>query len=87
MNNRKQLESIFRKHEFTDFKWIDPKDITISQWVRMKCAFGCREYGKSACCPPNTPSVDECKAFFNEYTQGAVFHFAKRVEKPEQRHE
>lgn len=87
MNNRKQLESIFHKYKFTDFKWIDPKDITISHWVRMKCTFGCREYGKNACCPPNTPPVDECKIFFSEYTQGAVFHFTKKLEKPEQRHE
>jgi len=49
--------------------------------------FGCREYGKNACCPPSTPSVEACKDFFGEYAECAVFHFQKRVEKPEDRHE
>ena len=87
MSNRKQLEELFQKHRFTDFRWLKPQNIVVSQWVRMKCTFGCREYGKNACCPPNTPSVDECKAFFQEYSEGVVFHFEKEVEKPQDRHE
>jgi predicted metal-binding protein len=87
MKNRKPLEKLFRKHQFSDFKWIDPQKIVVSQWVRMKCTFGCREYGKNACCPPNTPSVDECRSFFQEYANGVVFHFEKQLENPEDRHE
>jgi predicted metal-binding protein len=87
MSNQKQLERLFLKHRFKDFKWINPQNIVISQWVRMKCMFGCKEYGKNACCPPNIPPVDECRDFFHEYNEGAVFHFEKRLEKPEERHE
>jgi predicted metal-binding protein len=87
VSSQKQLEALFSKHGFTEFKWIDPKNIVVSQWVRMKCTFGCKEYGKNACCPPNTPSVQECKNFFSEYGQGVIFHFEKKIEKPEQRHE
>ncbi len=87
MSNRKQLEELFLKHGFEDFTWINPQNIVVSQWVRMKCLFGCEEYGSNACCPPNTPSVDECRGFFREYDEGVVFHFVKRVEKPEERHE
>jgi predicted metal-binding protein len=87
MSKRRQLEELFRKHRFSDFRWIDPKNIVVSQWVRMKCMFGCVEYGKIACCPPNTPPVDECRSFFGDYGEGVVFHFEKKVEKPEERHE
>ena len=87
MADMKKLEALFHEHKFNDFRWIDPKDIVVAQWVRMKCRFGCDEYGKNACCPPSTPSVDECKNFFGEYTECAVFHFQKNVEKPEDRHE
>jgi len=48
--------------------------------------FGCKEYGKNSCCPPNTLSVDECKSFFRDYCEGVVFHFEKQLEKPEERH-
>jgi predicted metal-binding protein len=49
--------------------------------------FGCKEYGKNACCPPNTPPVDECRSFFGEYSEIVAFHFEKDVEQPKARHE
>jgi predicted metal-binding protein len=87
MSSREQLEAMFLKHKFKDFRWIDPQSIVVSHWVRMKCTFGCREYGKNACCPPNMLRVDECRTFFGEYNEGVVFHFQKKVKKPEERHE
>ena len=87
MSTRKQIEKLFIKHHFGDFRWINPQDIVVSQWVRMKCMFGCNEYGKNAGCPPNTPPVGECRNFFADYTEGVVFHFEKKLKKPEERHE
>ena len=86
MTDIKTLEALFHEHRFADFRWIEPKDIVVAQWVRMKCRFGCDEYGKNACCPPNTPSIEECERFFREYRTAAIFHFAKAVDKPEDRH-
>ena len=83
---KKDLEIIFKETGFNDYKWIDPKQIVVSTWVRMKCMFGCSEYGHSAACPTNTPSVSECKQFFQEYDTAVIFHFRKIVDKPEDRH-
>jgi predicted metal-binding protein len=80
------LKSLFAKHGFNDFRWLDPQEIVVGQWVRMKCLYGCAEYGHNACCPPNAPSVEECARFFREYKKAAVFHFEKAVAKPEDRH-
>jgi predicted metal-binding protein len=85
MATKKDLEKLFHKHGFTDFRWIDPKKIVVGQWVRLKCMFGCGEYGKTATCPPNVPSVAECERFFREYRRAVVFHFAKKVPQPEAR--
>lgn len=85
MVRHKDLEEKFRKRGFTDFKWLDPQKIVVAQWARMKCIYGCGEYGKTATCPPNTPSVSECERFFREYRLAAVFHFEKVVAKPEDR--
>ena len=86
MSSHKELRTLFEEHGITDFKWIEPKDIIVAQWVRIKCVFGCPNYGKNATCPPNVPSVAECREFFNEYTEGAVFHFEKAFERPEDRY-
>jgi len=85
-SSRKTLEDLFEKHGYRDFKWIDPGRIVVSQWVRMKCMFGCKEFGKCGSCPPNVPSVSECQAFFRGYRKAVVFHFGKRITKPEDRH-
>ena len=87
MRERKKLEEIFLKHSFMDFRWIDPQKIVVSQWVRTKCMFGCREYGAKACCPPNVPSVTECERFFRDYAEAVIFHFEKRVDRPEDRYD
>lgn len=81
-----ELESLFKEVGYSDYKWIDPQEIVVSQWVRMKCMFGCNEYGKTAVCPPQVPSVSDCERFFREYSLAVVFHFAKKMEHPDQRH-
>jgi len=87
MINHGSLESIYLKHDCCDFRWIDPKEIVVAQWVRMKCMFGCQRYGKCGCCPPNTPSVEECQSFFREYSQGVIFRFSEPLKDPDDRHE
>ena len=52
----------------------------------MKCLYGCPSFGKGASCPPNTPSVTECRDLFDEYTDIAIFHFPLEVARPEDRH-
>ncbi|MEN6561238.1 MAG: DUF2284 domain-containing protein [Acidobacteriota bacterium] len=80
------LIQAFAARGFTDVRWIDPADIVLAEWVRMKCLYGCGEYGRNACCPPNAPPIEECERFIREYRRCAVFHFAKKVERPEERH-
>ncbi len=86
MADRETLAALFENQGYTDFKWIEPQKIVVAQWVRMKCLFGCAESGKNATCPPSVPSVSECRQFFSEYRTGAMFHFEKTVDHPEDRH-
>ena len=87
MVERTQLEQLFARHDFTDYKWIDPAEIVVAQWVRLKCMFGCDSYGHNAACPPNTPTISECERFFREYGDAVVFHYQKKVDRPEDRGE
>jgi predicted metal-binding protein len=85
MPHRSEIEALIKKHGFDDFKWIDPKTIVVAQWVRTKCLYGCGDYGNNATCPPHAPSVAECERFFREYKEAVLFHFVKRLAKPEDR--
>jgi predicted metal-binding protein len=81
----KQLNDILFGHGFTDFKLMDTKDTIVSQWVRLKCMFGCSHYGKNGCCPPYVPSVTECREFFSEYKTAVLVRLEKAMNKPEER--
>ena len=78
--NKENIESILTKQGFSDFKWINPKDIVVAHWVRVKCTFGCSDYGLGTC-PPNTPSVSDCASFFKEYETGLIIRINKFADK------
>ena len=84
MYNQQQLENLFDKYGFDDFKWVTGKDINVAQWVRLKCLYGCNSYGKKSTCPPNVPTVSECEKLFSEYGSAVVFHFNGMFETSEQ---
>jgi predicted metal-binding protein len=81
----KQIEKLARAHSLGDFKWMDPRTIVPRHWVREKCIYGCPRYGQKACCPPEVPSVAECKAFFKEYRHGLLYHLTKKFGDPNER--
>lgn len=80
MESNERIESILINNGLLDYKWISPKDIVVAHWVRIKCLFGCADYGLGTC-PPNTPSVDECDSFFKEYERGLIIRFNKFADK------
>ncbi|MDT8273655.1 MAG: DUF2284 domain-containing protein, partial [Desulfomonilia bacterium] len=46
---------------------VSPADVVVSQWVRFKCRFGCKGYGKHLSCPPYAPTVEETRKMVSEY--------------------
>ncbi len=80
MIRKENIESILIKQGFPDYKWINPKEIAVAHWVRVKCIFGCNDYGLGTC-PPNTPSVNDCDSFFKEYERGLVIRLKINADK------
>jgi predicted metal-binding protein len=52
---------------------IDPADVVVSQWVRMKCVYGCDEPGVYRTCPPDgAPALDETRRLFSEFDRAIL---------------
>ena len=56
-------------------KQIDPGDIVVAEWVRFKCRYGCKGYGKHFGCPPYAPAPEETRRMVGEYTTALLIRF------------
>lgn len=59
--------------------------IRTGAWTRMKCQFGCPNYGATLCCPPYTPDFEQTQKFLAEYKYGLIVEYTVNIEgvKPE----
>jgi predicted metal-binding protein len=58
-----------------DLRLIPAEIIVVSDWVRLKCRYGCDNYGKHLGCPPFSPTPDETRAVLSEYRYAALASF------------
>jgi len=58
-----------------DIKKISTNVIVVADWVRLKCRYGCRAYGKHLCCPPFAPSPEEMRRVVGEYKTAILARF------------
>ena len=58
-----------------DIKPISTDMIAVADWVRFKCRYGCRAYGKHLCCPPYAPTPDEMRMVVAEYKTAILARF------------
>lgn len=65
-----ELKSV---HE--DLHLISTEMIVVGDWVRLKCRYGCENYGKHLCCPPFTPTPQETRAVLSEYRHAVLARF------------
>jgi len=40
MIDKQKIEAVISKTGLSDYKWMDPQEVIVSQWVRVKCMFG-----------------------------------------------
>ncbi|MFC1514251.1 DUF2284 domain-containing protein [candidate division KSB1 bacterium] len=86
-NHRKAIEDSVIKRKAAGYTWIQPADIVVANWVRMKCMYGCPDYDNCLVCPPKTPAISECREFFSEYSEAVLLHYTFQVDDPDERHE
>ena len=73
----KDLESLLSElktvHE--DLRLIPSEIIVVSDWVPLKCRYGCENYGKHLGCPPFSPTPQETRATLSDYRNAVLARF------------
>ncbi|MDK2794901.1 MAG: hypothetical protein PWQ22_1203 [Archaeoglobaceae archaeon] len=67
------IEELRKIH--SEFKVISTETIVVSEWVRWKCMFGCKAFGKHLNCPPFVPPVEETRKLLKCYNKAIIFRF------------
>lgn len=60
-----------------DGKIIASKTIITGKWVRLKCQFGCDEYGRRLTCPPYSPTPEYTSKMLRSYQYALFLHSDK----------
>jgi predicted metal-binding protein len=58
-----------------DIKQIPVDMVVVADWVRFRCRYGCRAYGKHLCCPPFAPTPEETRRVLAEYELAIIARF------------
>jgi predicted metal-binding protein len=66
------IQPLGKKHGIDEILPVNVKDICVANWVQMKCKYGCKKFGKSWCCPPETPTPDQVRSLLNEYKKALL---------------
>jgi len=68
-----KLVKFAREIGVAEVKLIRAEDVVVSDWVRLKCQFGCPEYGQRLTCPPRSPSPEEFRKILKDYQWALLF--------------
>jgi predicted metal-binding protein len=58
----------------TDAIVVSPSKVFTAAWVRLRCQYGCSEYGQCLTCPPHSPSPETTRRALDEYRSAILLH-------------
>ena len=53
---------------------ISPRKMVTAAWVRLRCQYGCSEYGQCLTCPPYSPTPEMTRKVLDEYQTAILLH-------------
>jgi predicted metal-binding protein len=51
-----------------------PRQVFTATWVRLRCQYGCLEYGQCLTCPPHSPTPETTRKMLDEYDAAILVH-------------
>lgn len=59
--------------------------VSVAEWVRLKCQYGCGGYGACLTCPPYSPTPELTRRWLAEYQRALLLRFDRNPAEGEQR--
>ncbi len=62
-----ELEKMARDGGASAFVKMAASQVVTAHWVRLRCQFGCKNYGTRLTCPPYSPTPEETRQVLDEF--------------------
>lgn len=62
---------------------ISPSSVVTAEWVRMKCYFGCKGFGRRFSCPPYSPTPETTAKILTEFSTALLIKYVGDIGKPD----
>jgi len=72
---REGLKEVAKRNGATDARIMSAEKVVVRNWVRLKCQFGCDDYGRRLTCPPYSPTPEEFRKILSEYRWVMIMQF------------
>jgi predicted metal-binding protein len=53
---------------------VATQQVFTATWVRLRCQYGCSEYGQCLTCPPHSPTPETTRRMLDEYRWALLLH-------------
>ena len=73
---KEEIYDLTKDYKNFKFDYINTNTIVVEPWTRLKCQFGCPNYGKTLVCPPYTPKAEEFLGMVNSYKTAILFEIS-----------
>ncbi len=70
-----ELRQIALDSGASELRQIPAGIVKTAAWVRFKCRYGCKAYGKHISCPPYAPTHEETENVLRDYEHAALIEF------------
>jgi predicted metal-binding protein len=70
-----ELRDMALKSGASDFKFIQPSQVVTAHWVRLKCQYGCKNYGTRYTSPPYSPTPEDTRKVLDEYSKAYLIKY------------
>lgn len=67
-----ELAELGKRYNINEVISLNVDDICVAPWVRLKCQYGCSRFGKSWCCPPETPTPEKMQLILKDYRKALL---------------
>jgi predicted metal-binding protein len=70
-----ELEKMAMESGASAFVKMKTWQVVTAHWVRLRCQFGCKNYGTRLSCPPYSPTPEETRQVLDEYQTAFLIRY------------